>query len=168
MGRWRPPQPKSSPYVTPEGYQRLQSELKGLWNRRGDVTKALAAAAAEGDRSENAEYIYRKKELREIDRRIRYLQKRLPGLTVVSQAPTDQDRVFFGAWVTLEDDAGEERTYRIVGPDELDPAKGWISMDSPMAQALMRKGLDDEVAVPTPKGENHYYVVAIRYAAGDA
>lgn len=127
------------------------------------MTQALSEAAAEGDRSENAEYIYRKKELREIDRRIRYLQKRLPDLHVVSARPSDPDRVFFGAWVTLEDDKGAEVTYRIVGPDELDPARGWISMDSPMARALMKKAVDDEAAVATPAGEARYYIVDVRY-----
>jgi transcription elongation factor GreB len=127
------------------------------------VTRALAVAAAEGDRSENAEYIYRKKELREIDRRIRYLQKRLPELKVVSEPPTDQQRVFFGAWVTLEDDSGQEYLYRIVGADEFDPARGWISMDSPMARALMKKTLDDDVTVRARDGEVRYYIVGVRY-----
>lgn len=164
MGRWRPPQPKSSPYITGEGYECLQGELKGLWDRRKDVTRALSAAAAEGDRSENAEYIYRKKELAGIDRRIRFLQKRLPSLTVVSTPPSDPERVFFAAWVTLEDENGEEYTYRIVGADEFDPDQGWISMDSPMAQALMKKAIDDEVTVPTPQGEKRYIIVGVRYS----
>ena len=142
----------------------LQAELQALWKRRGDVTQALAAAAAEGDRSENAEYIYRKKELREIDRRIGYLQKRIPDLKVVSESPTEQSRVFFGAWVTLEDHSGEETEYRIVGPDEFDPAKHWISMDSPLAKALLKKAVDDEVRVKTPSGEGQYYIVKVRYA----
>jgi transcription elongation factor GreB len=163
MGRWRPPQPKKSPYITASGYTVLEQELKDLWTRRADVTKALAAAAAEGDRSENAEYIYRKKELAGIDRRIRYLQKRLPDLTVVDAAPSDPGRIFFGAYVELEDEAGEEHCYRIVGPDEFDPDRGWISMDSPMARALMKKTLDDEVAVATPQGERNYVVIDIRY-----
>ena len=163
MGRYRPPAPKSSPYITKDGYLRLQEEEKALWKRRADVAKALAAAAAEGDRSENAEYIYRKKELREIDRRIRYLQKRLPDLKVVDSTPTDTQRVFFGAWVTLEDEDGMEHTYRIVGADELDPERGWISMDSPLARAMMKKTLDDELLVSTPKGETAYYILAINY-----
>ncbi len=163
MGRWRPPQPKKSPYITAAGYALLEQELKALWTRRADVTRALSAAAAEGDRSENAEYIYRKKELAGIDRRIRYLQKRLPDLTVVDAAPSDPSRIYFGASVVVEDEAGEEHSYRIVGPDEFDPEKGWISMDSPMARALMKKGLDDEVVVATPKGEKNYIVVEISY-----
>jgi transcription elongation factor GreB len=163
MGRWRPPQPKKSPYITAAGYTVLEQELKALWTRRADVTRALGAAAAEGDRSENAEYIYRKKELAGLDRRIRYLQKRLPDLTVVDAPPSDQQRIFFGAWVNLEDEAGAEHCYRIVGPDEFEPQKGWISMDSPMAQALMKKTIDDEVTVTTPQGERRYYIVEVRY-----
>ena len=165
MSRYRPPQPKASPYITPAGYQTLQVELNALWKRRADVTQALSAAAAEGDRSENAEYIYRKKELREIDRRIRYLQKRLPDLQVVTQLPSDRNRVFFGAWVKLEDTDGNEHEYRIVGPDEFDPKQGWISMDSPLARALLKRALDNEILVETPQGPNHYWVVGIRYLA---
>jgi transcription elongation factor GreB len=164
MGRYRPPQPKSSLYITRAGYDSLQQEHNDIWKRRAEVTKALSAAAAEGDRSENAEYIYRKKELREIDRRIRYLQKRLPELTVVSDPPSDQERIFFGAWVTLENDDGEEVTYRIVGPDELDPGKGWISMDSPMARLLMKKTLDDEVTLRIGERETNFVVLEVRYS----
>jgi len=164
MGRYRPPAPRSSPYITGTGYRALADELKALWKRRAGVTSALAAAAAEGDRSENAEYIYRKKELREIDRRIRYLQNRLPDLRVVTEPPSDTGRVFFGAWVTLEDETGRELVYRIVGADEFDPSRGWISIDSPMAAALLKKTLDDEVRVDTPRGTRHYVIVAISYA----
>lgn len=167
MGRYRPPQPKSSLYITRAGYDRLQQELTDIWKRRAGVTKALSAAAAEGDRSENAEYIYRKKELREIDRRIRYLQKRLPELKVVSDPPADRERIFFGAWVTLENDEGEEVTYRIVGPDEFDPAKGWISMDSPMARALMKKTVDDEVTLRLGLQDSGYLVLEVSYSAPD-
>ena len=163
MSRYRPPAPPKSAYITPDGYAVLQAELQALWKRRAVVTQALSEAAAEGDRSENAEYIYRKKELREIDRRIRYLQKRLPDLTVVNVQATDRSRVFFGAWVGLEDEDGKEVTYRIVGPDEFDPALGWISMDSPMARALMKKTVDDEVRVETPSGVQVYYVVEVGY-----
>jgi transcription elongation factor GreB len=163
MSRWRPPRPKSSPYITAEGYRTLETELKQLWERRKDVTIALSAAAAEGDRSENAEYIYRKKELREIDRRIHYLQKRLPSLTVVSEKPSNRDQVFFGAWVTLETMDGEEITYRIVGADEIDTTGGLISLDSPLAKALLKKSLDDEVAVRHAEQETRYYITAIRY-----
>lgn len=164
MARYRSPQPKSSLYISAEGYQALQDELEALWQRRHHVTKALAAAAAEGDRSENAEYIYRKKELREIDRRVRYLQKRLPDLKVVSEKPSDQAVIYFGAWVRLEDDDGNELVYRIVGPDEFDVGKGYISMDAPMARALMKKRVDDEVTVHTPKGERLYCVLEVSYS----
>ena len=163
MSRYRPPAPAKSAYITPEGYAQLQAELQGLWKRRVEVTAALSAAAAEGDRSENAEYIYRKKELREIDRRIRYLQKRLPDLTVVATQATDRSKVYFGAWVSLEDEEGKEMTYRIVGPDEFDTAKGWISMDAPIARALMKKTVDDEISVETPSGMKLYYVLAVSY-----
>ena len=163
MGRYRPPAEKSSPYITAGGYLTLAKELEALWQRRARVTRALTAAAAEGDRSENAEYIYRKKQLREIDRRIRYLQKRLPDLKIVATCPTDRERIFFGAAVTLEDDTGREVIYRIVGADEFDPAKGWISIDAPLARALLAKTLDDEVQVTTPGGEVGFIVVAIDY-----
>jgi transcription elongation factor GreB len=163
MSRWRPPTAKSSSYITQQGFSRLQNELQALWARRSEVVTALGEAAAEGDRSENAEYIYRKKELREIDRRIRYLQKRLPDLTVVADTPADRSRVFFGAWVTLEDQDGRESTYRIVGPDEIDPAQGHISMDAPLARALLKKAIDDEISVPTPEGVALYYLVDVRY-----
>jgi transcription elongation factor GreB len=142
----------------------MQAEDKALWLRRRDVTKALAAAAAEGDRSENAEYIYRKKELREIDRRIRYLQKRMPDLTIVETAPSNPEQVFFGAWITLEDAAGDVVVYRIVGADEFDPEKGWISVDAPLAKALLKKFVDDEVQVQTPGGISTYSIVAVRYS----
>lgn len=165
MTRFRPPQPSASPYITAEGQQRLQMELADLWSRRAEVTSALAAAAAEGDRSENAEYIYRKKQLREMDRRIRYLQKRLGEIKVVHSIPRDTSRVYFGAWVKLEDDAGKELVYRIVGPDEFDLEKGFISMDAPVARALMKKTLDDEVVVSLPGGEARFYIVDIRYGA---
>jgi transcription elongation factor GreB len=166
MGRYRPPQPKASPYITKAGYKALEQELKQLWERRAIVTKALAAAAAEGDRSENAEYIYRKKELREIDRRIRYLQKRLPDLKVIHQIPDNTEQVYFGAWVTLEDDNGKEHRYRIVGPDEFDPQKNAISIDSPMARALLKKNLDDEVEVRSPSGTRRYVIIEINYEKG--
>lgn len=163
MGRWRPPAAKSSPYITAAGFRALQEELKALWERRNDVVKHLAAAAAEGDRSENAEYIYRKKELREIDRRIGYLQKRLPSLKVINQAPADPARVFFGAAVELEDATGNAVRYRIVGPDETDAERGSISVDSPMARALLKKALDDEVSVDGEGGSRRFVIVDIRY-----
>jgi transcription elongation factor GreB len=163
MGRYRPPAPRSSPYITGTGYRALADELKALWKRRAGVTSALAAAAAEGDRSENAEYIYRKKELRELDRRIRYLQKRLPELKIVSQLPSEQNQVFFAAWVRLEKADGSEHRYRIVGPDEIDRETGYISMDSPLARALMKRNLDDQIQVATPGGTDSYWITDIAY-----
>ncbi len=164
MGRYRPPRKPGSKYITAEGHRRLQQELDYLWReKRPDVTRCLAAAAAEGDRSENAEYIYRKKELREIDSRIRFLRKRLDNMVIVNRIPADSDKVFFGAWVTLQDDDGEECTYRIVGPDETDAKRGFISMDSPMGKTLLGKNLDDDFELHTPTQTRYYSIVAIRY-----
>jgi transcription elongation factor GreB len=162
MGRWRPPAPSSSPYITPAGFAALQEELDSIWLRRRDVVKALAEAAAEGDRSENAEYTYRKKELGGLDRRIRYLQKRLPALTVVREAPNSEG-IFFGATVELRDDKHEIRTYRIVGPDETDAKIFAISMDSPLAKALLGKHVDDEVQITIGEKTTTVSVVSIRY-----
>lgn len=162
MPRWRPPPPKSSPYITPDGYQALQDELPALWRQRAGVVQALAAAAAEGDRSENAEYIYRKKELAGLDRRIRYLQKRLPELKVVREAPAG-GRVFFGAWVTLEREDGSEVEYRIVGADETDARRGFISIDSPLARALLKKAPGDEVALELGDGRQLLWLTGLRY-----
>lgn len=153
-----------SPYITEDGHARLREELDGLWVKRREVVSHLSAAAAEGDRSENAEYIYRKKELREIDRRVRYLQRRLPELEVVRRPPGDSpDRVYFGATVDLMDEDGTESTYRIVGADEFDPARNWISIDSPVARALIKRGIDEEVMVNTPSGQRLWVVVDVRY-----
>lgn len=163
MPRYRAPTPPSSPYITRSGYQRLQAESQALWIKRREVTAALAAAAAEGDRSENAEYIYRKKQLRELDRRIRYLQKRVPNLKVVDARDDDCTQVFFGAWVELEDDTGDTVRYRIVGPDEFDPKQHWISIDSPMARALLKKSPNDHVVVETPKGTRSFVVIGVEY-----
>ncbi len=167
MSRYRPPQEKSSPYITEDGYKTLQNELNALWDRRRDVTKALTAAAAEGDRSENAEYIYRKKELREIDRRIRYLQKRLPDLKIVPAQQQDNKQIFFGAWVTVETHKGDVVTYRIVGPDEFDPDKAYISLDSPLAKALLKKTIDDEVIIHAAETELSYVVIDVNYTRPD-
>ncbi|MCP5149272.1 MAG: transcription elongation factor GreB [Ectothiorhodospiraceae bacterium] len=152
-----------SPYVTEAGYRLLGEELDGLWARRRDVVTHLAAAAAEGDRSENAEYIYRKKQLREIDRRIRYLQRRLPELKPVPSRSGTSERVYFGAWVTVEDEAGATACYRIVGSDEIDAAREWISVDSPMARALMGREIGDEVHVRTPSGDVVRFVLAVEF-----
>jgi transcription elongation factor GreB len=164
MARWRPPAARSSPYITPDGERALQNELRELWlRRRQEVVPALRAAAAEGDRSENAEYTYRKKQLGEIDRRVRYLSRRLDEVEVVRQKPPRQDRVFFGALVGLEDESGAVRRYRIVGADETSVAKGWISVDSPMARALLGKQIDDAISVDLPEGRLESVVVEISY-----
>ncbi|HEX3757363.1 MAG TPA: transcription elongation factor GreB [Kofleriaceae bacterium] len=162
--RDRPPPPQLSRYITPAGAKKLRAELEQLWTiERPRVTQEVADAAAQGDRSENAEYIYGKRRLREIDRRLRFLQKRLDVLTVVSEPPTDAGRVFFGAYVTLEDEDGDHHTYRIVGGDESDVDKGWISIDSPVARACLGKRCDDTVTVRAPRGEIEYTILAVRY-----
>jgi transcription elongation factor GreB len=165
MSRWRPPAEKSTALVTPEGHARLKAELDELWRvRRPEVVRALSAAAAEGDRSENAEYTYRKKQLGEIDRRVRYLSKRLQELRVVDTVPSDPGAVYFGAVVEIEDTgSGECATYRIVGPDETDAARGWISIDSPLARALLKKRADDELEVELPGGPRRFAVVSVAY-----
>lgn len=168
MSRYRPPGKPGSKYITPEGRKRLSDEFEFLWReKRPEVTRALAAAAAEGDRSENAEYIYRKKQLREIDSRIHHLKERLVHIVVVGSRPSDEFRVFFGAWVRLEDEEGNVSTYRIVGPDEFDHTNGLISMDSPMARALMRKAAGDEVIVKRPKGDAVFTIVHVQYEPFD-
>jgi transcription elongation factor GreB len=165
MARWRPPKPRSSPYITPEGEKALSAELKALWlQRRQEVVPALQAAAAEGDRSENAEYIYRRRQLAGIDRRVRYLSKRLDEVQVVHSKPPRSDRVFFGARVEVEDAAGGKNRYRIVGSDETDAAKGWISVDSPVARALLGKGVGDEVAIDLPDGRMEVEITTILYS----
>lgn len=164
MGRYRPPAAPSSKYITPVGKEKLQREHDYLWReKRPQVTRSVQEAAAQGDRSENAEYIYGKKQLREIDYRVRYLRRRLADITVVNAIPEEQGQVFFGAWVCLEDDAGEISEYRIVGPDEFDDADEYISMDAPLAKALLKRRLDDEVVVHLPQGEKRYLITAIRY-----
>ncbi|MEJ2090498.1 MAG: transcription elongation factor GreB [Gammaproteobacteria bacterium] len=168
MSRYRQPRPKSSPYITPEGHLRLAAELKHLWKvERPEVTRKVAEAAALGDRSENAEYIYGKKQLREIDARIGFLSRRLDELNVVDRPPPDTERIFFGAWVTLEDDAGHAYRYRLVGPDEFDAADDYISIDSPMARALLKKRTDDEIEIRQGGLVNHYVVVGISYEPPD-
>ena len=164
MGKEPAPQASRADYITPDGAKRLREELDWLWKvERPKVTQGVSDAAAEGDRSENAEYIYGKKRLREIDRRIRFLTGRLDLLTVVTSPPTSTDRVYFGAWVRLEDDAGEERIYRIVGPDESDAAQGWISLDAPMGRALLGKREGDEVMVRRPAGDAIFTILDVSY-----
>ncbi|MGL4858569.1 MAG: transcription elongation factor GreB [Enterobacteriaceae bacterium] len=157
-----------SNYITREGWRHLDEELKYLWREeRPRVTQAVSEAAAQGDRSENAEYIYGKKRLREIDRRIRFLTKRLEVLKIVDPSPQQEGKVFFGAWVQVIDDNDQRRIFRLVGPDEFDPARQWISVDSPVARALLGKRVDDEVYVKTPGGDVSYAIIAISYQPFD-
>jgi transcription elongation factor GreB len=168
MGRYRPPPAESSRYITPAGAARLRAELDQLWRvERPQVTQAVQAAAAMGDRSENAEYIYGKRRLREIDRRVRHLRKRLEGMKIVDQPPADPRRVFFGARVTLETDSGGQRRHRIVGPDEFDAAPDYISMDAPLARALLGRRLGDEVTVELAGGPVTYTIVDVEYASDE-
>jgi len=161
VSRYRPPQPKSSPYITRDGYDALKEEEKAIWLKRREVTAALSAAAAEGDRSENAEYLYRKKELRALDRRIRYLQKRVPELTVIDRQVSG-NKIYFGATVTLA--CGDETMLvRIVGSDEINPAKRHISIDSPLARALLKKQTDDEVIIHVEGQSREYCVLDVQY-----
>ncbi|MCO1335533.1 transcription elongation factor GreB [Microbulbifer sp. OS29] len=164
MGRWRPPRPRGSRYITAEGAQRMRAEVKYLWEEeRPRVTLAVSDAAKLGDRSENADYIYGKKRLREIDSRVRFLTKRLEEITVVAQIPDDKGKVFFGAWVTLEADDGGSLCYRIVGPDEFDVKAGLISMDSPVARSLLGRKLDDEVEIRQGEAWQIYHITEIQY-----
>jgi transcription elongation factor GreB len=164
MPRYRAPRPESSKYITPEGAAALRRELDELWRvKRPAVTRAVSEAAAQGDRSENAEYIYGKKQLAEIDRRVRYLRKRLTGIRVVDQVPGDTSKVYFGAWFTLRDAADQDREYRLVGPDELDAARDYVSLDSPLGRAVLGKAIGDSVSVRTPDGASRRRVVAVRY-----
>ena len=155
---------RRSPYITPEGHKRLSDELSYLWKtKRPQVTLAVAEAAAMGDRSENAEYIYGKKQLRQIDSRIRFLSKRLSELKVIDRKPADTSKIFFGAWVEIEDSTGNVHEYRIVGADEIDPERNFISIDSPMAKALLRKTDGDDVTVCRPNGTSVFVVLSVRY-----
>ncbi|WP_350305815.1 transcription elongation factor GreB [Photorhabdus viridis] len=150
--------------ITREGYNKLKEELDYLWREeRPEVTKKVTWAASLGDRSENADYQYNKKRLREIDRRVRYLTKSLEELRCVDYSPQQDGRVFFGAWVEIENDQGEIKRFRIVGYDEIFGRKDYISIDSPMARALLKKEVGDSVIVYTPKGEVLWYVNEIEY-----
>lgn len=164
MGRWRPPRGRGSTYITPAGAKALQDELTQLWKvERPQVTDVVHEAAKNGDRSENGDYIYGKRRLREIDSRVRFLTKRLDELTVVDRIPDDRDKIFFGAYVSLIDDDEQESTYQIVGPDEFDVSLGKLSMDSPLAKQMLGKHLDDEIVLSTPDGDTHYEIIAIDY-----
>jgi transcription elongation factor GreB len=164
MGRYRPPQKPGSKYITPEGEANLREELHFLWKiKRPQVTQAVSEAAAQGDRSENAEYIYGKKQLREIDSRVRFLRKRLEDMVVVTRQPDDISKIFFGAWATLENEEGNETRYRLVGPDEFDLSKGYLSIDSPLGRCLLKKQVDDEIELSTPEGITYYVITNIEY-----
>lgn len=164
MIRYRPPQKAGSKYITAEGEKTLKAELHQLWKvERPIVTKSVSEAAALGDRSENAEYIYGKKRLQEIDRRVRYLGNRLEEMTVVSKPPDDLTKVYFAAYISLEDKEGKPYRYRLVGPDEINPHSSYISMDSPMGKALLGRKIDDEVEIESPTGSKVYYITAIDY-----
>lgn len=163
--RTRPDESGKPSYITQEGYRRLEEEAHRLWTvDRPRMAKAVHTAAAEGDRSENAEYQYSKRKLAEIDRRLSFLGKRLDVLKIVSEAPPEDGRVYFGSYVRVADDAGAETVFRIVGPDEFDPEKNWISVESPVAKALLRKEEGDEVDVKTPRGTATYEIVEVRSA----
>jgi transcription elongation factor GreB len=162
--RTRPDESNKPSYITAAGYRRLEEEAHQLWTvERPKLTRAVAIAAAEGDRSENAEYIYGKRKLFEIDRRLAFLGKRLEVLTIVDQKPKDDGRVYFGVWVTFADEDGGERTLQIVGPDETDSADK-ISCESPMARAFLGRSVGDEVVVPRPKGEACFTIEAVSCA----
>jgi transcription elongation factor GreB len=164
MGRYRSPSPPSAPYVTAEGAAALRAELEHLWRvRRPEVTRAVQEAAAQGDRSENAEYIYGKKQLREIDRRVRYLRRRLATVKVVSEPPADTTRIFFGAWFELESTNGEREMFRLVGADECDAGSNHVSVDSPLGRAVLGKPVAAELSVQVPAGESNYRVIRIAY-----
>jgi transcription elongation factor GreB len=169
MSRYRAPQPQGSRYITAAGAARLRAELEQLWrHERPQVTAAVSAAAAQGDRSENAEYTYGKRRLREIDRRVRFLRMRLTDMVIVDTPPADRTRVHFGACVTLQTEAGAQVRYRIVGPDELDMAADYISMDAPLGRALLGRRLDDEIQLSLAAGEQRYLIVAIEYLPSTA
>jgi len=168
MGRYRPSPPPRSNYITPQGAATLKRELDRLWRvERPAVTRSVAEAAAQGDRSENAEYIYGKKQLAAIDRRVRHLRKRLASARIVDRAPSDATRIYFGAWFELRDETGSTQRFRLVGPDELDHAQDYLSMDSPLGKAVRGRGLDENVTVATPKGAKRYTVMSIAYSQQD-
>ena len=154
----------STNLITREGFTKLEQELDYLWREdRPEVTKKVTWAASLGDRSENADYQYNKKRLREIDRRVRFLRKRLEAVSVIDYSPQQDGKVFFGAWVEIENEAGEQKTFRIVGPDEIYGRNDYISIDSPMARALLSKQVDDDTIVTTPQGKKTWFINRIRY-----
>lgn len=168
MTEEKKPLPRRSHLITPEGEKALRDEYEYLWRKeRPRVTQEVSDAAKQGDRSENAEYIYGKRRLRQIDSRVRFLLKRLEQVTVVDRRPADTSKIFFGAWIELEDDDENIHRYRIVGEDEIDLKRGYISVDAPLARGLMGKALDDEVSVRLPKGEENYFIMSVAYERPD-
>ena len=164
MSRFRPPAKPGAKYITKEGEGFLKEELNHLWRiERPQVTQSVSEAAALGDRSENAEYIYGKKRLREIDRRVRYLTKRLEEVQIVSQPPKNRTKIYFGAFVKLKNDQGNIASYRLVGPDEIQPKKGFISVDSPVGKALLGKQKGDEIIIGSNAGQKNYFVLEVTY-----
>ena len=164
MIRYRPPQKSGSKYITAEGARLLKKELNQLWKiERPKVTQQVSEAAALGDRSENAEYIYGKKRLREIDRRVRYLTKRLEEIKVVSQTPPDETKAYFGCFISIESKEGNKSKYRLVGPDEINPEKGYISVDSPLGKAVLGKEVGARVNIESPQGQVHYQLIKVEY-----
>jgi len=164
MGRYRAPQPPSSKYITPAGFDSLNKELDILWKvTRPEVTRIVSAAAAQGDRSENADYIYGKRRLREIDSRIHFLRKRLDHIVVVNSAPSNLDRIYFAAWIELKKSDDVIQRYRIVGPDEYDLKQNLISLDSPLAKALIGKAVGDRIVITLPNGKEEYQILKISY-----
>ena len=164
MGRYRPPRKQGSCYITPEGEKALRAEVYQLWKiERPEVTAVVHEAAKNGDRSENGDYIYGKRRMREIDSRVRFLTKRLDNVEIVDRTPADKDIIYFGAWVTVEDEAESKQSYRIVGPDEFDLASNKLSMDSPLAKALLGKRVEDEILFKTPEGQRELYISEVWY-----
>ena len=164
MSRYRPPTKPGAKYITKEGEEFLKEELNHLWRiERPQVTQSVSEAAALGDRSENAEYIYGKKRLREIDRRVRYLTKRLEEVQIVSQPPKNRAKIYFGAFVKLKNDQGNIASYRLVGPDEIQPKKGFISVDSPVGRALLGKQKGDEIIIGSNAEQKLYLVLKVTY-----
>lgn len=164
MGRYRPPQKPGSFYITPEGEKALRDEVYQLWKiERPQVTSVVHEAAKNGDRSENGDYIYGKRRLREIDSRVRFLTKRLDQLTVVEHKPENQAKIYFGAWITVEEEDGQQQDYRIVGPDEFDLKQHKLSMDSPLAKAMLGKSEGDDIMFATPDGERELYISKVWY-----
>lgn len=166
MTRYRAPQRRGSRYITAEGMLALRAELHHLWKvERPQVTATVHEAAKNGDRSENGDYIYGKRRLREIDSRVRFLSKRIEELEVITELPPHRGTIYFGAWVTVEDEEGAAHTYRIVGPDEFDVAAGKLSMDSPLARALLGKREGDDIVFSTPAGEQELYIATVTYGS---